>query len=107
MISMGIMSGMRDQTGPRNCLKYFMPWICTPTMCVRKKTTRAMATVVFRLAVGDSNPGMRPMRFENRMKKPMVAMSGKNFFPCSPMVSIRRLWKALTNTSMTFWTLFG
>src|SRR4030042_4896619 len=39
MISMGIIRGGSHQTGPINCLKYFTPWVLTPTTCVEKKTT--------------------------------------------------------------------
>jgi len=67
MISIGSMSGVSHHTGPMNCFTYFMPWTRMPTMCVMTNTTTAIDTVVLRLAVGDSNPGISPMRFDVRI----------------------------------------
>ncbi|OPZ24092.1 MAG: hypothetical protein BWZ01_02964 [Deltaproteobacteria bacterium ADurb.BinA179] len=53
MTSTGNMIGAIHQTGPKNCLMYFAPWIFTPTIWVRRKTVSAMERLVLRLAVGE------------------------------------------------------
>jgi hypothetical protein len=54
---------------------------------VAKKTTKAQATVVFRLSVGGRKPGTKPRRLEKRMKKPKVPIKGRNFRPRGPIMS--------------------
>ena len=46
-------------------------------MWVETTTTTAHAAVVFRFAVGDSNPGMTPMRLESSMKNAKVPIMEK------------------------------
>ena len=56
-----------------------------------------------RLAVGDEKPGTRPIRLEKRINRPNVAIRGKNFRPCGPIVSMSRPSNPRTIASMTFW----
>ena len=59
-------STMKLSSDPVATRARWSPWAIIST-AAKTKTTRAIEAVVLRLAVGDSNPGMRPRRFEVRM----------------------------------------
>ncbi len=72
IISIMKMSNIRgiagmDLIGPKKCPKYFKPWILIPRKCVDRKTQTAIAALVFMLLVGDSKPGIRPIRLHVRI----------------------------------------
>src|SRR3990170_2609914 len=68
IISIGNIRGDSHQTGPRKCLRYFMPLALNPYIWVVKKTIRAHAAVVFKLLVGGTNPGIWPDMLEKNIK---------------------------------------
>jgi hypothetical protein len=86
---------------------YLTPWNLIPIAWVKTNEQMAKARVVFKLAVGELKPGIKPMRLDVRMKRKMVATYGKKNLPSGPVISTIKFSRLPSRTSKKFCPFFG
>ncbi len=106
--SIGTMSGASAGIGPAKCLRYApSPCARIPIQWYEKNTTSAHARLVFTLSVGAVKPGTSPRRFEAKMKRPSVAIRGRNRRPAEPITSSISDSTNSRTVSAAFWSPRG